>query len=68
MMTEIYSSSQSLYSPYSPARARLPASLMNFSITSGEQSLHVFTATLTFSPICLLKAVLNREEKLVPRG
>lgn len=34
---------------------KLPASLMNFSITSGEQSLQVFTATLIRSPLCLKK-------------
>lgn len=29
----------------------LPASLINFSLTSAVQSLHVFTATLTLSPV-----------------
>lgn len=36
----------------------VPASLMNFSITSGEQSLQVFTATLTLSPFCPIKHML----------
>lgn len=34
---------------------QLPASLMNFSMTSGEQSLQVFTATLILSPFCSIK-------------
>lgn len=36
----------------------LPASLINFSLTSAAQSLHVFTATLTLSPVCTTMAYL----------
>lgn len=32
---------------------------MNFSITSGEQSLQVFTATLTLSPLCSVQVRLG---------